>query len=1237
MNKTEQTCDTDRIDDYLEERLSDSALVKFEEHLSDCNWCQSELQERAAEPEVWRDAVALLGNGSNVSAYCTDEERSDGQRKRHVLSILDSLMPTDEPEMLGRIGDYEISGVVGVGGMGTVLKGFDKSLRRVVAIKVMAPHLADSGSARARFQREARAAAAITHNNVIDTYGVSEANGLPYLVMPFARGPSLQKRIDESGPLTVLEIVRIGRQIASGLAAAHEQGLVHRDIKPANILLNEGIERLWITDFGVAHAMDDASMTQTGVIAGTPQYMSPEQARGESVDYRSDLFSMGSVLYTACTGRPPFRSEAAYGILRRITDTDPRPIRELNPDIPEWLCRVIERLMAKHPADRFQNAGEVAELLEGCLAHLQQPTQVELPQCVALPKRPDETVFQQNKGRARQSNGAAQPRSLRIQRTGVWLLVSLMVLGGLGFVALQLTEPAEIAGDWTGENWKNVSLSAVEEANDWYTGSFTDTKGRRGALQLEWSRLQSRYNGRWKVGNEQAGSITLRVRGGKLRGAVSVDPDSKVASNLPRLREFSWQRVPAGTVRAEDSPRVEKLPGRPTSIESPIKGRIVRWGNGIYENARVKKGALIAEIANSDPKYLDRIKEQMAASRLQTDAAQALVQANERNLETANINVDALESQLKAYEKVKLQLLAAADAAIDFAKDKVEAKKAELTKFEAALKEAQSEFNRQKKLFDQKTISQLKFEEVKRKLNVANTKVEQTTAQVQSAENDLVTRQNDRNVKESKAQVDVVQVTSQLKKAQGEVVNAESEVAKAKIELAKAQKATLDLKTKLSRETKQMIYAPFDGFVTHITSNTLLKEGDVICVMWPNRVQQAARVIEDSSADVVPAEQRSSLSSLFRPDSVAGISKFSGLPGRLITETFGPASALRRRFRETRTSLQTAEKNLAALQTRIKTAEKELADREMQLSKTKTDDPNAVRKLEQSVLAKREALGTLQSKSNELKASIANLKENLNAAEAESATAIAILKTQIEAAKKLHSSQTDLTSMLKHRVQQGFSEPGDLPKAEQAEATTAVEIRQLEVLLNYYTNLEKEDLSTAENERITLLEILKLQVEAAKKRHHFQSEQNKRTKHRFEQGNAIVDDVLKAEQAVASVAAEVHQLEALLEYYGRFGKTNAQQNAPWEAVLDNNDVLIRPKTNKERLATIEVLSARLKAATAKLEQAQQELERQKHLFEKSIISAAKFDAAKTAVTELEAAVKELNIKIDYYKSGRFEK
>ena len=349
MHRTEY-CDDDRIERYLSDSLSEEQQRVFESHLTECDRCRNELERQAADSDTWLEAIRMLNHSDplllNALTGSTHNGLSSNGEAQPVVqpqSVLDSLAPSDSPEMLGRLGEYEVMGIIGVGGMGAVLKGYDKSLRRVVAIKVMCPRLADFGSARTRFQREARAAAAITHENVIEIYGVSEANGLPYLVMPYARGPSLQQRIDDGGPLSNPELLRIGRQISAGLAAAHEQGVVHRDIKPANILLSDGVERLWITDFGVARAIDDASMTQTGVIAGTPQYMSPEQARGDHVDFRSDLFSLGSVLYTTCTGRPPFRSESAYGILRRITDSDPRPIQEVNPDVASWLCRIIEK------------------------------------------------------------------------------------------------------------------------------------------------------------------------------------------------------------------------------------------------------------------------------------------------------------------------------------------------------------------------------------------------------------------------------------------------------------------------------------------------------------------------------------------------------------------------------------------------------------------------------------------------------------------------------------------------------------------------------------------------------------------------------------------------------------------------------------------------------------------------------------------------------------------------------
>jgi serine/threonine-protein kinase len=235
----------------------------------------------------------------------------------------------------------------------------------------MAPQLATSGTARKRFTREARAAAAVVHDHVVTIHAVDEVNNIPYLVMQCIDGMSLQDKLDRSGPLPLKEILRIGLQTAEGLAAAHKHGLVHRDIKPANILLENGVERVKITDFGLARAVDDASLTQSGVVAGTPMYMSPEQAAGEHLDHRSDLFSLGTVLYVMCTGRPPFRATGTMAVLKRVCEDTPRPIREINNEVPEWLCDIITKLHAKKPADRYQTAKEVAELLGQHLAELQ--------------------------------------------------------------------------------------------------------------------------------------------------------------------------------------------------------------------------------------------------------------------------------------------------------------------------------------------------------------------------------------------------------------------------------------------------------------------------------------------------------------------------------------------------------------------------------------------------------------------------------------------------------------------------------------------------------------------------------------------------------------------------------------------------------------------------------------------------------------------------------------------------
>lgn len=392
MNSNASRCDHQRIDDFLNSDhagLEDARLVS---HLDFCHDCRVYLERHAADARSWNQAAELLrqtefdlAGSIECSAAAMDSPKLNVPMA--IQSVLNSLAPSDDPLRLGRLGGYEISGVVGVGGMGVVLKAIDPALDRVVAIKVMAPHLASHATARKRFAREAKAAAAVLHPNVIPIHSVSSEEATPYLVMAYIRGGSLQKRLDREGALATVEILRIGSQVAAGLAAAHDQGLVHRDIKPENILLEEGVERVTLTDFGLARAVDDASVTQQGTIAGTPQYMSPEQARGESVDQASDLFSLGSVLYTLCTGRVPFRAESSHGVMRKIIDEEPVPIRELNPEIPVWLCDIIARLMAKNKADRFTSATDVHRLLEVCLSHVQQPTIVQLPESLQAVSR----------------------------------------------------------------------------------------------------------------------------------------------------------------------------------------------------------------------------------------------------------------------------------------------------------------------------------------------------------------------------------------------------------------------------------------------------------------------------------------------------------------------------------------------------------------------------------------------------------------------------------------------------------------------------------------------------------------------------------------------------------------------------------------------------------------------------------------------------------------------------------
>ena len=382
MNELNQCLSDSTLAAIADNELDVPELLTCERHLEQCGSCREHLEIRSADALIWKLARTFLLDDEFDEQRFGHGEVSPQDDRDDAAQLLRFLAPTDDPYMLGRLGSYEVAGIVGAGGMGIVLKALEPSLARFVALKVLAPRYWTNPEARVRFAREARAAASIVHDNVIEIYGVDEMNGIPFFAMPYLRGDTLQARIDRQGPLRTEEILRVAMQVASGLAAAHAQGLVHRDIKPANILLGTGAERVRITDFGIAHCGSDPHLTQSGAVAGTPQYMSPEQVRGEPVDGRTDLFSLGSVMYVMCAARPPFQAASNYEVLHKIVSSVAPRLEDLNPAVPDWLAAIVAKLHRPKPEDRYSSAEELAQQLEQCLASLQQPGAVSRPKTV---------------------------------------------------------------------------------------------------------------------------------------------------------------------------------------------------------------------------------------------------------------------------------------------------------------------------------------------------------------------------------------------------------------------------------------------------------------------------------------------------------------------------------------------------------------------------------------------------------------------------------------------------------------------------------------------------------------------------------------------------------------------------------------------------------------------------------------------------------------------------------------
>ncbi len=409
--KTSTGCPhTEELRQLLDGSLSGERQQECTDHMDSCECCQERLESIAIDGTNLSQVVEHLPDSQPVanSAYwpaLRALDRDVPSESRDVPSdmqqtfvpqttarirdvSLSFLEPASDSAYLGRIAHFDVMRVLGRGGMGLVLEAFDSRLQRNVALKVLDPELAGDDVARQRFCREARAAASITHENVVAVHQVEKSGGdaLPYLVMQLITGESLEQRLAREKQLPIREIVRIGMQAAQGLAAAHALGMIHRDVKPGNILLESSSDRVKLTDFGLAHVAEDVKLTRTGFVSGTPMYMAPEQALGETSDHRSDLFSLGAVMYEMCAGKPPFSGNSALAILKQIADGKHRPLRELNPAIPEWLAGTIDRLLAKKPADRVQTAAQLAELLEFEWALL-KTTSDDVPTVCAIEQR----------------------------------------------------------------------------------------------------------------------------------------------------------------------------------------------------------------------------------------------------------------------------------------------------------------------------------------------------------------------------------------------------------------------------------------------------------------------------------------------------------------------------------------------------------------------------------------------------------------------------------------------------------------------------------------------------------------------------------------------------------------------------------------------------------------------------------------------------------------------------------
>src|SRR5450755_2232276 len=350
-----------------------------------------------------------------------------------------------QPRLLG--GRYELDGIVGRGGMAEVYRARDIRLDRIVAVKTLREDLARDQTFQARFRREAQSAASLNHPSIVAVYDTGDDNDgpghIPFIVMEYVDGRTIRDLLRDDRRLMPERALEITDGVLQALDYSHRNGIVHRDIKPGNVMLNRSGE-IKVMDFGIARAVTDAqaTMTQTAQVIGTAQYLSPEQARGERVDARSDLYSVGCLLYELLTGRPPFTGDSPVAIAYQHVRENPVPPSRVDPELPGWADAIVLKAMAKDPAERYQSAAEMRTDIQRALSGM----------AVAAPTRLD------NYGRTQQMGGAtmmASPTTAvppynygqedtdggpprRRYRALLWILGLLVVLGAVGALAYMM-------------------------------------------------------------------------------------------------------------------------------------------------------------------------------------------------------------------------------------------------------------------------------------------------------------------------------------------------------------------------------------------------------------------------------------------------------------------------------------------------------------------------------------------------------------------------------------------------------------------------------------------------------------------------------------------------------------------------------------------------------------------------------------------------------------------------------